>query len=147
MKDGGATHELYRRRHDIKGSSDRAFGVVFAVFFTIVGLWPLTAGLGATDRLNWWGFGVAAVVLAAALACPAVLGPANRLWFRFGQLLHRVVSPLVMAVLFFVVLTPFAVVMRLAGRDPMRRVFDSEAASYWIAREPGPTPDSMKNQF
>ena len=147
MKDSDVTHELYHRRHDVKGSSDRAFGVVFAMFFTIVGLWPLTAGFDTIDRLNWWGFAVAAVILAVALARPAVLGPANRLWFRFGQLLHRVISPVVMAVLFFVVLTPFAVVMRLAGRDPMRRAFDGEAASYWITREPGPTPDSMKNQF
>lgn len=143
-----ASREALQRRHEVRGSSDRAFGIVFTIVFVVVGLWPLIGGgVEAAGRLNWWGFGVAAGILAVALVRPAVLGPANRLWLRFGLLLHRVVNPVVMAVMFYIVLTPFAVVMRLAGKDPMRRTFDRGAASYWLAREHGPAPDTMKNQF
>ena len=145
MADRGA--EALHDRHDIEGSSDRVFGIVFTIGFMVVGLWPLIGDINAFDRLNWWALGVAAVILALALARPTVLGPANRLWLRVGLLLNRVVNPVVMAIMFFVVLTPLAIVMRLAGKDPLRRNFDRGASSYWIAREPGPAPDTMKNQF
>ena len=113
----------------------------------VVGLWPLIGGINAFDRLNWWAFGVAAVILTLVLVRPTILGPANRLWLRLGLLLNCFVNPVVMAIMFFVVLTPFAIVMRLAGKDPLRRNFDRAASSYWIARKPGPAPDTMKNQF
>ena len=117
------------------------------IVFVVVGLWPLTRDFGALDSLNWWSFFVAAAIGAVTLARPALLAQANRLWLKFGLLLNRIVSPVVMALMFFVVLTPIAFAMRLAGKDPMRRRHDPAAASYWIDREPGPAPDSMKNQF
>ena len=138
---------MLHRHREVRGSSDRAFGAVFTIVFVVVGLWPLTRDFGAVDSLNWWSFLVAAAIGALALARPALLAPANRLWLKFGLLLNRIVSPVVMALMFFVVLTPFAVVMRLAGKDPMRCRHDPAAASHWIDREPGPAPDSMKNQF
>ena len=147
MAEDSATHETLRRRHEVRGSSDRAFGVVFTIVFVVIGLWPLIAGGDAGARLNGWWLGGGAVILTVALVRPGMLGPANRLWLNVGLLLHRVVNPVVMAAMFYIVLTPLAVVMRLAGRDSMHRTFDRETASYWIAREPGPAPETMKNQF
>jgi len=74
---------------------------------------------------------------------PAILVPLNRLWFRLGRLLHRVVNPLVMGLLFFVVITPYGLLMRLFGKRPLALEFDRGAASYWLARntnelQPGP---------
>ncbi len=147
MTKSGERHQALHHHHEVRGSTDRAFGVVFTLVFVFVGLWPLTGDLGAVDRLNWWTFAVAAAILAIALVRPVLLAPANRLWLKFGLLLNRIVTPVVMALIFFGVLTPFAIVMRLAGKDPMRRRFDAAAPSYWIAREPGPAPETMKNQF
>lgn len=138
------THEAFDREEPVKGSSDRGFGYVFTVVFAIIGLWPLLHGNG----LRWWSLGLAVVFLAVALVRPVLLAPLNRLWMRFGLLLHKVVNPLVMGMLFYLVLTPFGVALRLLGKDPLRRSFDPSAASYWIPRSPpGPLPDTMKNQF
>ncbi|MGE4218629.1 MAG: SxtJ family membrane protein [Alphaproteobacteria bacterium] len=138
------THEDFSRDETVTGSSDRGFGIVFAVVFTIVGLWPLT---GDRDP-RWWSVALAAAFLLAALLRPGVLAPLNRLWTRFGLLLHKIVNPLVMGLMFFVVITPMGIVMRMAGKDPMRLRRDGAASTYWIAREPpGPEPQSMKNQF
>jgi large-conductance mechanosensitive channel len=88
------------------------------------------------------------VFLAAASLAPRALKPLNRLWFLFGAFLHKIVSPLVMALLFFVTVTPIAILMRLAGKDPLRLKFDRAAKSYWIERTPpGPAPETMRNQF
>ena len=138
------THEDFARDEAVAGSSDRGFGIVFTVVFLAVGLWPLTGGNG----LRWWSLALAAAFLAAALLRPTLLAPLNRLWTRFGLLLHKLVNPLVMGLMFFAVITPMGVVMRRLGKDPMRLRRDAAVESYWIAREPpGPAPDSMKNQF
>ena len=77
-----------------------------------------------------------------------LLAPLNRLWFRFGLLLNSIVSPIVMGLLFYLIITPFALFMRLTGKDLLHLRRDPEAASYWIQREPpGPAPDTIKNQF
>jgi len=95
-----------------------------------------------------WASAVAAGFALVALLAPRLLRPLNQAWFRFGMLLHRVVSPLVMGLLFFVTVTPIGLLMRLTGKDPLRLRFDPAADSYWIDREPpGPPPDSMRNQF
>jgi len=79
---------------------------------------------------------------------PALLAGLNRLWIKLGVLLGKVVGPIALGVLFFGVLTPLGAVMRLTGKDPLRRKHDPRAASYWMPREPpGPPPDSMINQF
>lgn len=138
------THEAFDREEPVKGSSDRGFGIVFTVVFAVIGLWPLIHGNG--PRL--WSLAVAFALLAVSLARPALLAPLNRLWMRFGLLLHRIVNPAVMGMLFYLVLTPFGCAMRLLGKDPLRRRFDPSAGSYWIPRSPpGPLPDTMKNQF
>lgn len=143
MSDHG-NHESFRQRDEIKGSSDRAFGIVFTVVFAVVGLFPLIGG--APPR--WWSLIVAFGFLAAALVYPKCLGPLNRLWMRFGLLLHRIVNPVVMGFLFFLVVTPIALIMRLIGKRPLHLELDPGARSYWIDRDPpGPSPETMKQQF
>ena len=138
------THESYRERETVKGSSNRAFGIVFTVVFTAIGLFPLVN----SGALRWWAIGIAALFLLAAFAYPKSLSPLNRLWTRFGLLLHRVVNPLVMGLLFFLVVTPIALLMRIFGKRPLQLKTDPDAQTYWIPRDPpGPEPESMKLQF
>lgn len=124
--------------------SERSFGLVFAAFFAILGLWPLKTG----GDIRLWSLALAAAFLAAALACPRLLRPLNLVWFKFGMVLHHVVTPVVMGLLFFLTVTPVGLLMRATGKDPMRLKRDPSASTYWIRRTPpGPAPDSMKNQF
>lgn len=140
----GAIHERMAHDETVKGSSDRGFGVVFTVVFLVIGLWPLVAG----EPLRLWALAVAGVLLGVALLRPGLLAPANRLWLAFGLALHKVVNPLVLGFLFFLTITPMAIVMRLLGKDLLHLRRDAEAKSYWIERRPpGPAPDTMKHQF
>jgi len=137
-------HSTESRQEEVKGSSNRTFGLVFAAFFSLVGLWPLLR----EQPLRIWALGLAGGFLIAALAWPAALGLLNRGWTRFGLLLHAIVSPIALGILFYGVITPMGVIMRLTGKDSMRLKFDRKTESYWIRREPpGPAPDSMTNQF
>jgi hypothetical protein len=138
-------HE-HTRKHitEIKGSSDRAFGLVFAVVFVIIACYPLLSG--GTIRL--WSLIVAGIFLVLALLIPAVLAPANRLWMKFGELLHSIVSPLALGIVFYATLLPTGLLLRLFGKDPLRLRLDPTAESYWIKREPpGPSAESLNNQF
>ncbi|WP_254431060.1 SxtJ family membrane protein [Magnetospirillum sp. LM-5] len=129
---------------EVKIGSERSFGLVFAVLFAIIALWPLKDG----GDIRLWALGAAAAFLVAALAAPQLLKPLNFLWFKFGMLLHHIVTPLVMGLLFFLTVTPVGLLMRATGKDPMRLKRDPAAASYWIERAPpGPAPETMKNQF
>jgi hypothetical protein len=124
--------------------SNRAFGFLFAVVFALVAVWPFLHG--GTVR-NWAGF-VSAAFAATALLTPNILTPLNRAWMRFGALLHRIMSPVILAIMFFVVLTPFALVMRVVGRRPLALSRDATTDTYWIRRDPpGPEPQSIRNQF
>jgi len=83
-----------------------------------------------------------------ALVKPALLSGLNRLWMKLGLLLGKVVSPIALGILFYAVITPIGLIIRLTGKDPLRLKFDPDAESYWIPREPpGPPPGSMNNQF
>ena len=144
MADSGKTHESFDRNETIQGSSDRAFGIVFTVVFILVGLWALVWG----DTIWWWAFATAAVFLFAAFVIPKALAPLNRAWMQFGLLLHKIVNPVIMGLVFFIAVTPTALIMRALGKDPLRRQLDKEATTYWIDRAPpGPEPDSMPHQF
>lgn len=139
------THETGSHAGPVQMGSERSFGIVFAVVFALIGLWPLT-GEGGTARL--WALGAGFAFLVVALVQPRALRPFNILWFKFGMLLHHIVTPVVMGLLFFVTVTPIGLLMRATGKDPMRLKRAPGAASYWIARTPpGPAPESMKNQF
>ena len=143
-KESQQTHESFAREEEVKGSSERAFGFVFAAVFAIIGLWPLVHG----ESIRLWSLGVAAAFLIVALAAPKILAPLNRLWMKFGLLLHAIVNPVVMAFLFFSTVTPIALFLRWRGKDPLRLKLDPAARSYWIDRTPpGPPPDTMPRQF
>lgn len=139
-----STHENYERKDELLIGSDRTFGLVMAAFF------------GILSALNWWHHGkfwtwlapIAALFLALSLVAPKALQPLNRLWMRFGALLHQIVNPIILGLIFFGAVTPTALVMRLRRKRLLNLAFEPNAESYWIKREPpGPTPQSMKDQF
>ena len=115
-------HEDYHRKEDIAAGSERGFGIVFFIVFAVIGLWPWL--FGGAPRL--WSLGVAAAFLLVALLRPGLLSPLNRIWFSFGLLLHKIVTPVVMGILFFLTVTPTGIVMRLMGKDPLHRRFDPD---------------------
>lgn len=136
-------HEDLSRGQDIVGPSDRAFGVTFAVVFGLVGLWPLL--WGGTARL--WALGLSVAFLLAALVFPWVLAPLNRVWLKFGLLLHQITTPLILGLIFFLVVLPIGLVMRALGKRPLQLHPERTAVSYWAHREAPVEPGSMRNQF
>lgn len=141
---GQALHENLDRKDAPEVHSERSFGTVFAAVFLIIALWPLIRWQGP----HYWALALAALFGAIAWTVPRLLRPLNRLWFRFGLLLHRIVSPIVLTALFVLTVVPIGFIYRLLGKDPLRLKLDRNQTSYWIAREPpGPPPDSMANQF
>jgi hypothetical protein len=139
-----STHEVFTRDEKIVAGSDRSFGIVMAAAFAVV---TALNGWHAGRLWPWTGV-LSAVLLVAALARPQLLNPLNRLWLRFGLLLHRVVNPVVMALVFYGAVWPTGLVMRWMGRDLLRLKLEPDAASYWIVRQPpGPSPETMRDQF
>lgn len=139
-----STHEDFSRHAEAPGSSDRAFGIVIGVFLALVALAPLRAH----HPIRWWALALALLVLAVAGVRPGWLHLFNRLWTKLGLLLSRVATPIVMGLLFFLVVTPVAFLLRWLGKDPLQRAPDAQAATYWIERAPpGPPAESMLNQF
>jgi hypothetical protein len=138
------THEDFSRVQQVKASSNRAFGWVFVIVFLVIALWPLVFG----GALRWWSLIVSGLLAVVTIAAPALLTIPNRLWLRFGLLLHRVISPVVLAIMFYIIVTPMGLLMRVFAKDALRLRHDAAAESYWIKREPpGPQPDSMPHQF
>lgn len=125
-------------------SSDRSFGFVFAVMFAVIACFPLLHW----NFPRWWALGVAGAFAAAAFVRPQILHPLNRAWLAFGRLLHRVVSPLALGIVFFLCVTPTGWIMRWRGKDLLSLNRHPDLKSYWIDREASP-PDvqSMKNQY
>ncbi len=139
-----ATNESAVSYRKVVRSSERSFGIVFAVVFALIALFPLWSG----RPIRLWALLIAAAFLAAALLMPALLRPLSLIWYRIGLLLHRVVNPLLMGILFFGVFTPMALVIRMRGKDLLQLRRDGARQSYWITREPpGPKPGSMSKQF
>jgi predicted membrane metal-binding protein len=125
-------------------SSERSFGFVFAAVFAIIGAFPLLHW----NSPRWWAFAVAAVFAGIALIRPQILHPLNRIWLAFGRLLHRIISPLIMGVVFFVTVTPTGWLMRLRGKDLLALKRRPDLNTYWIARDAaGPASETMKKQF
>ena len=140
----GAFHETFAREHEVEASSERSFGIVFSAFFLLVAVWRVWGG----REVRWWAAAIAVALFTIALVRPSLLRPLNRVWLRLGMLLNRIVSPLVMALIFIVTVTPIALIMRLSGKDPLRLRLEPQAKSYWIERKPpGPAPETMINQF
>lgn len=148
----GQNHEPLTRAHDVRMGSDRGFGLVFAIVFALIGLWPAVR-IGwrpsfDVNLLRLWSIVIAALFLVFAFASPSALRPLNRLWFRFGILLSRVATPIVMALVFTLTVIPTALIMRLRRGNLLGLKFDRQAKSYWLMRDPpGPSPGSMKKQY
>jgi len=139
-------HEQTARHDDTKAPSERGFGITFAVVFALLAVW-----LWLRKDLPVWASASAVmsvVTLAAAYLAPSALRPFNKLWFKVGMLLHHVVTPVIMGLLFFLVVTPMGVVMRAMGKDFLRLKTGPDAGNYWIDRVPETdAKTSMKNQF
>jgi hypothetical protein len=138
-----STHESFARDEAAVPGSDRTFGLVMAAALAIVSLlngWH-------HGRLWPWTSAAVALFLLAAWLMPSVLHPLNRLWMKLGLLLHRVVNPIVMGLLFYGTILPTGLVMRMRGRDLLRLKREPDAETYWIVRTPGPAPESMRDQF
>lgn len=124
--------------------SDRGFGLVFAFVFAIIGLWPLLGG----GQVRLWSLGIAVAFVAVALVFPRILKPLNKIWFKFGLLLGKIVSPIVMTAVFFVAVTPVGWLVRLFGKDLLNLRIKRDAPSYWVHRSDSESPmSSMKKQF
>lgn len=137
-------HEELQERSEVHAGSERSFGIIFATVFVILGFLPLA---GSKSPL-YWSFIVAAVFLLLALVAPTALAPLNQVWFKFGLLLHRIISPVIMALLFYIVITPTGFVMRLLQKDLLRLRYDRTEESYWIRRDSSDSEaSSYKNQF
>jgi hypothetical protein len=126
------------------GSSDRQFGFVFAGAFFVVACWPIFH----FESPRWWAVVIALVFGAMALLRPRTLHPLNRAWLAFGELLHKIVSPIVMGAIFFCCVTPTAWIMRRLGKDLLSLKWDAKRESYWLERPPAAAGrQSMKDQF
>ena len=122
-------------------SSDKSFGIVFSIVFLIVALYPLINSEG----LRVWAFVVSIVFFLLAFIAPKILVFPNKLWFKFGLLISSILSPVVMALVYYVTVLPTGLIMRLLGKDLLKQKFDKNIESYWVKRsEP---MGSMKNQF
>ena len=125
---------------NIKISSNRSFGIVFFIFFLIVSIFPLFKD----EDIRIWAVIVAIIFLILGLLNSSVLSPLNKIWFKFGILLGNFISPIIMGLVFFTVLTPTAFIMRAFGKD-LLNLKKNNKKSYWI--EKSPIKSKMKNQF
>ena len=128
----------------VKLPPDRHFGLLFtAVFAALASVNYFRGG-----HAYLWMALVSIFTAIVTLARPRLLRPFNTLWMRLAAVLHHIVSPLILGAIFYVVLTPVGVLQRVTGRDTMRRKTEPEAKSYWIRRQPpGPSPETLRNQF
>tara|TARA_B100000674_G_C37436946_1_gene732105 strand:- start:5 stop:388 length:384 start_codon:yes stop_codon:yes gene_type:complete len=125
---------------DIKTSSNRSFGIVFFVVFLLIALYPIING----HNVKVWSLAISFIFLILGLAKSQILTPFNKLWFKFGIILGKVISPLIMGIIFFLVVTPIGLIMRVLGKDLLNLKYNKDE-SYWIKKS-GPK-SKMKNQF
>jgi len=138
-------HEDLTRSAPSKATTDRMFGYVVAGFFVIVALLPVLHRHLQPPRL--WAIVIAGLFALAAALRPATLKPLNRWWTKFGMLLHHIVSPVVLGAIFYGVMLPIGLFMRLRGKDPLKLRPSPAAQSYWIERTSATVSESMKQQF
>ena len=123
-----------------KISSNRSFGILFCIVFAIVALWPVMSG----GSLRIWPIPISLIFLVLGLVNSKLLNPLNFAWVKFGELLGRIIAPIVMAIIYFMIVTPIGLFMRLIGKDLLNTKF-SKVNSYWIKRDKN--IGSMKRQF
>ena len=125
---------------NIKISSNKSFGIVFFVIFLLIAIYPLTNG---GDIRIWSGI-ISFIFLVLGLLNSSILTPLNKIWFKFGIILGKIISPVIMAIIFFLVVTPTGLIMRILRKDILNLKYNQNK-SYWIEKE-GPK-SKMKNQF
>ena len=125
---------------EVKLSSNKSFGVVFFIVFLLIGVYPLLKG----NDLRIWSLIISFIFLVLGLINSRILTPLNRLWFKFGLLLGKFISPIIMGIIFFIVVTPIGIIMRLFKKDLLNLKFNKKE-TYWIDKK-GPK-SKMKNQF
>ena len=125
---------------DIKISSNRSFGIVFFIFFLIISLYPILY----SGNIRIWSLLISIVFLILGLLNSNLLTPVNKIWLKFGLLLSKIISPIVMGIIFFLVVTPIGFLMKLLNKDILKLKYNKNK-SYWIDKnEP---KSKMKNQF
>ena len=122
-------------------SSNKSFGILFFIVFFLIGIWPLFNG----EALRIWAIPIALIFLVLGLINSKVLTPLNLIWVKFGELLGKIIAPIVMALVYFVVLTPISLILRLVNKDILKLKILKNTDSYWIKRKK--KIGSMKKQF
>ncbi len=125
---------------DIKIGSNRSFGVVFFVVFLLIGLWPILKG----NELRIWAIVISLIFLILGILNSKILTPFNKVWFRFGIFLGNFISPIIMGIVFFLVVTPTGLIMKLFRKD-LINLRKNNSSTYWIEKKD--IKSSMKNQF
>ena len=125
---------------DVKISSNRSFGIVFFIVFLLIGLWPLLN----SEEIRWWSLICSLVFLILGIFNSKILTPLNKIWFKFGILLGSFIAPIVMGVIYFFVVTPTGILVRLFKKD-LLNLKRNNNKTYWIAKND--KNNSMKNQF
>ena len=125
---------------DVKTSSNRSFGIVFFIVFLSIALYPLIY----TGEFRLWSLIISFIFLILGVFNSKILTPLNKLWFKFGIFLGKIVSPIIMGIIFFFVVTPIGILMRVFGKDVLNLKYNNNK-SYWIEKT-GPK-SKMKNQF
>ena len=125
---------------DIKISSNRSFGIVFFIVFLLIALYPLSY----SGEIRDWSVIISLIFLVLGLLNSKILTPLNKLWFKFGIFLSKIISPLIMGIIFFLVVSPIGLIMRIFGKDVLNLKYNKNQ-SYWIEKN-GPK-SRMKNQF
>jgi hypothetical protein len=126
--------------NNIKISSNRSFAIVFFVVFLLIALYPITY----SGDIRIWSLMISFIFIFLGLLNSKILTPLNKIWFKFGNFLGKIISPLIMGVIFFFVVTPIGLIMRMLGKDVLN-LKQNKDKSYWIEKS-GPK-DKMKNQF
>ena len=126
--------------NNTKIGSNRSFGIVFFIVFFLISLYPLLYG----ENIRVWSLAISLIFLILGLVNHKILSPLNKLWFKFGIFLGKIISPIIMGFIFFLVVTPIGLIMRLIGKDVLNLKY-SDYRSYWIEKN-GPK-SKMKNQF
>ena len=125
---------------DIKIGSNRSFGAVFFVVFLLIGLWPILKG----NELRIWAIVISLIFLILGILNSKILTPFNKVWFRFGIFLGNFISPIIMGIVFFLVVTPTGLIMKLFRKD-LINLKKNNSNTYWIEKKD--IKSSMKNQF
>jgi len=124
----------------MKKSSEKSFGIIFSIVFLVISIWPLLQG----SPIRFWALFIALIFLALAFLKQKLLKPLNNAWIKFGETLGKIIAPIIMALIFFFILTPISLIVRMFGKDLLKLKMSNDN-SYWIKREKNIT--TMDKQF